>query len=215
MLKIRYLYKYMKKAHIRDFMEQGKIRIGTLYDYRRVELGSAIGDALEGKSETRQKIDEPIDITRPENRSWVLDKSFRVKEGLTGVICSNFSVIVPEKSPDFYVFCLSYHYSHAIMQAFEADTCIRIDDLEGFFEAVHMAVETAGLAKGYVDVAPCDYSGRDRTHKMERVHPALLKDQTYEYQAEIRMLWKPLTDKLVEPAFVNVPGLMRFCSYPF
>jgi hypothetical protein len=205
----------MKKAYVRDFMERGRIRIGTLYDYRRVELGSAIGDALEGTSETHHKIKEPIDVTRPENQSWVLNKAIRVKEGLTGVVFAGFSVIAPQQSRDCYLYCLSYRYSRAIMQAFGADRCIRVDDPEGFFRAVDTAVVATGLTNGHAEAAACDYSGRNRTHKMERVHPAILKNPIYAYQAEIRMIWNPSTDKPLKPIFVDVPELKRFCSYLF
>jgi hypothetical protein len=44
------LYKYMKQEHVDMFLEDGLIRLGTLFEFRNEEFhGSAAGDADEGK----------------------------------------------------------------------------------------------------------------------------------------------------------------------
>jgi peptide-methionine (R)-S-oxide reductase len=45
----------------------------------------------------------------------------------------------------------------------------------------------------------------------DRVNPALLKDPRYEYQGEVRALWRP--HRLpIEPKLIMCPSLARFCS---
>ncbi len=210
MISIRKLYKYQRKERAAALVERGVIRVGTLHSYRDTELGAAIGDSGEGKSETSHHFDKPVNVGNPENRSWVVDKMFNIAPG-SNVTIEGLSLVVPEESPDYFIYCASYRYSSAAMRAFNADTCVEIVQPQRFIEALHAHFRDSGLVDGAL-FAPCDYSGRVRDHRMQRVHPGLLKDRSYAYQSEVRLLMQPKPNVAVEPRIVTIPELVNYCA---
>lgn len=210
MISIKKLYKYQQKEHATALVERGVIRVGTLHSYRDTELGSAIGDLGEGKSETTHHFDKPVNIGNPENRSWVVDKIFDVAPG-ANVTLEGLSLVVPEESPDFFIYCLSHRYSSAAMRAFNADACVEILQPQRFISALVGHLRDRGLVSDSL-FAPCDYSGRARDHQMKRVHPGLLKDRSYEYQMEVRLLMNPQAGIVADPIIVTIPELSNYCT---
>jgi hypothetical protein len=73
----RPLYKYLKKAHLEDFLQFGTIRMGTLYEYRDIEShGKVIGDSEEGVQTTELSLpgDEEIDLASSSSEADFLRK---------------------------------------------------------------------------------------------------------------------------------------------
>ena len=186
----------------------GTVRIGTLFSYRRTELGPAIGDGGEGASETTHRVDGPLYAKRPENRSWEFDSLIRIPEDAPDDITfTNLSIVVPEQSEDVYLYCASYYYSRQAMDEFEADTCIEVTNPLGFIRMMYRSLRWRRLIAPAATVSPCDYSGRERTHVMPRVHPAFLKPPEYAYQREIRAAFAPLQAGPIEPFVLSIPEL--------
>jgi hypothetical protein len=209
-LNIRFLYKYLRAAHGEALLTRGTIRIGTLYSYRQAELGPAIGDEGEGKSETRQQVGSRLDIAEPENRSWVVSTLFKFS-GATNVTLENMTLVVPEEDDDCFMYCMTHGFSSAAMRAFDADACVRIDNPLKFIKAIHQHLRREGIAAA-ATFAPCDYSGRNRNELMERIAPAFLKDPSYAYQKEVRLVLQPVTsERPLAPFLVSIPELSSLC----
>jgi len=188
------------------------VRIGTLASYRAAELGPAIGDAREGESQTEQFIEQPLDISRPENRSWVLEKvaPFLFPPGSYNIIADRCLFTLQEADADSFIYCMSHRFSGRAMREFRADACVQVDDPRGFIEAlVGGLVDRAVVSESIV--GPCDYTGRDRNEKMHRISPAFLKDAGYAYQHELRIVMKPVKAGPLEPFLISLPEIRRYC----
>jgi hypothetical protein len=206
----QFLYKYLQAAHAESLLTKGEIRVGTLYSYRQAELGPAVGDVDEGKSTTTQNASE-LDVTKPESRSWVASKFFGAGDGRTKVILENISLVVEEEEEDCFIYCTAHHRSSAAMRAFDADACVRINNPACFLDAIHRHLKREGIvATGRV--SPCDYSGRDRNERMERIPPALIKDPKYAYQREVRLLMQPTSKRPLSPFQLSIPELANMCT---
>lgn len=193
-------------------MDTGLVRVGTLYSYRPTELGAAVGDALEGKSITRHALAGAVDVTLRENRSWVIDKLVKIHPTAHHIVFDRCLFTVPEESPDQYIYCASHRFSRATLRAFGAAACVRVDRVLPFLQALNDAMLASGYSTRSPLFTPCDYSGRERDEKMERLHPARLKNPSYKYQAEVRMIWQPATAAPIKPTFLTVPAMPRYCT---
>lgn len=210
MIIVNSLFKYMRREHARSLVEEGCIRVGTLHGFRAHELGAAIGDADEGTSETTHAFGGPVDISLPENQSWVTHQMFRIPPGASNIMISGLSLVVPEEAPDCYVYCTSHQFSRRALRAFDADASVEIFDPKGFADALLDGLRNQGCAiRG--EMAPCDYSGRRRSHEMKRVHPAFVKDPSYRYQHEVRIVLHPTEEGPIKPFVTRIPGLAQSC----
>jgi hypothetical protein len=132
-------FKHMKKRHLEPMMDAGAIRLGTLYDYRRVEhYGEGIGDADEGKRR--------MEISFPEAREVVIGDGSFESEVLQGMIdfpepgvivkfgagCK--SMATNTTSPDYNLFCLSNSPDCSVDSGYDA--CVEILDVHAFMDAI-------------------------------------------------------------------------------
>jgi hypothetical protein len=125
-------YKYIKKRYLDGFF-QGRMKIGTLYEYRNEEeLGGVIGDNEEGVSKTTLggKDIMRIDFRKntPETEYFRSHLGFDIPEGaeLTISMQEDTNFIAFTNSPNYYIFCMTSKYSEEVMNEFECDTCIEI-----------------------------------------------------------------------------------------
>lgn len=207
---IKKMYKYLKAEHARGLLERGTVRIGTLYDYRRTELGAAIADEMEGQSRTEHIINFAVDMSRPENQSWLSRALFRTHPMQTGITVRDSTFYIEDEDPDCFLYCMSHRFSGRAMRAFQADVCVEILQPGRFIETMVAALRT----RSYVlraTLSPCDYSGRVRDENAERLPPTLIKDPRYEYQSEIRLVMEPATSGKLEPFIESIPELSAFC----
>jgi hypothetical protein len=207
---IKKLYKYLQPEHARGLLERGTVRIGTLYDYRRNELGAAIGDENEGQSRTEHGVDFAVDMSRPENQSWVSRSLLRTHPMQTGIMVRDSTFYIEDEDPDCFLYCMSHRFSGRAMRAFKADACVEILQPGRFIETMVTALRT----RGYVlraTLSPCDYSGRVRDENAERLPPVLIKDPHYSYQSEIRLIMEPASPAKLEPFIESIPELTAFC----
>ena len=210
MVQVDRFFKYMLRAHAQEMLQEGVLRIGTLLYYRASELGPAIGDADEGRSETVQAIEGSLDIARPENRTWVTNKLFSVGRNAKNVVLQDLSLSVPEQSADLHVYCASHRFSRRAMTEFNADACVMVSNPHAFVTAVVGRLRRMGIISA-ATLTPCDYSGRRRSETMPRVHPAVLKDASYSYQHEIRLIMTPTAAPPLRSFFVSIPEIRPLC----
>ncbi len=126
------LYKYLHKKHADLLTKEGKLRIGTLYEYRDIEkYGSIIGDEGEGKKALYMDV---------ESEKWTDDnqpnfvKSFiKITNGVS-VNLKNVFFEKSEVSLNYYLYCTTEKFDKNALQDFGYDSCVVIEDPRRFLE---------------------------------------------------------------------------------
>lgn len=123
------------------FLNLGVVRIGTLYDFRRMEHRSGIADPTEGTKEVFHHIGN-LFIADSEDPGARASLHMRALEEFHAVKISNSRNITFRNvglsrkfnNPDCYLFCTSAVHSRATMAQFEGtDSCVEIIDVQGFY----------------------------------------------------------------------------------
>lgn len=211
----RPLYKYLSKKYLEAFLRRGSLKIGTLYEYRKTEqYGEVIGDKDEGLHKTELALPGggEIDLagTSPEAeffRTHVLRPDQRhLKTKI--VMADGARLVAHSNSQDLYIYCTTSEYNPAVMKEFGCDSCLEIVRPTEFFAAVSRVIRHKGDFDG---LGPITY-GDKTTHylKPHQIHPAAMKDTTYNYQKEWRAIWVPKKEPR-QPLYIDVPRAIRHC----
>lgn len=204
------LFKYMRKQHARLLLTQGKVRIGTLYEFRDLEShGDVVGDAGEGKKSLHLhgKGDTWTAKTIPDFAKTFFNLGPEASMTLEGV-----TLQLPQESPDHYMFCATSEFNEAALSDFGYDSCIRIDDPRRFFMAISHTIRHQA---SFVGAFHCQYTSRDAPYDEDNgIHPALIKDPKYASQREVRGLWTP--HKIpIKPVVIQNRRIAGYCSAQF
>jgi hypothetical protein len=211
------LFKYMKAEHLDTTLARGIFRIGTLYEFRNMELhGAEIGDVEEGKKTIHLTAATPMtfDLLSNDPRALHTQKVMKGWDGLPAGsriqinLNAGVSVELREESPDVYTYCASMTYDADQMRAFGYNTCIKIHDREGFFAELSNCLLDADFIVG----TPVQYRPRRVDYADEGVASAVfLKSESYSSQGEFRVLWQPHT-QLIAPVLVTCPRALLYCE---
>lgn len=199
------LYKYMKREYANLLLTRGELRIGALYEYRDKEKhGAVIGDDSEGKKTTYMEIGSEtwVPETQPE-----FTRDFFKQEGSFHI--KNIILEKPQESSNLYLFCATETFDPNALRDFDDyDTCIRIENAEGFFKAISGMIRHKAK---WLGVFPCKYISRRVNHDQDiGFHPALIKDPSYVNQKEVRALWTPRKGK-VSPFTIRCQKAAKYC----
>ena len=206
----------MQNKYLDSFLRRGSIKIGTLYEYRKVEkYGSVIGDENEGLHKTELSLPGggEIDLGKlsPEAeyfRKHVLRPDQQHIKNVKIVLEDEAKLISYSHSPDLYIYCMSSEYDEQVMKEFGCNVCVEITDVAAFLKAVSKKIRHMAKFNGLWKI---QYKNK-HTHylKPHRIHPAVMKDPYYEYQKEWRAIWIPFK-KPKGPIFIDVPRATRYC----
>ena len=194
----------------------GGIRIGTLYDFRRLEHKKGIADPQEGIKSVTHNIEFVSD-----GFGRQIDADALVHYGLLasdaersgGGFIRNTRLSSIFDSPNIFILCFSRNLSNETMAQFEgADACVEITDHEHFInritETLYIFCPVRFLGK--YDVIYQDrnevWNGQDWGHS-----PAVIKEIIFSPQAEIRLLWQPLYRREIEPIIFYDHLLGEYC----
>ncbi len=218
-----HMYRYSSRKFNDLLRVMGCIRIGTLYDFRRIEHGHGIGDPREGTKAVGHHIDHlfvgnPSDPHLTENKDMRALKAFRAveigKEARNTTI-RNMSVSRSVDVPDCFILCSSKYKSKEAMNQFEgADSCVQIVDVGAFYRRVTQAIDriTPVIFRGIFEVTYQEreelWNGRDWGR-----HPALIKEPKYIQQGELRAIWQPQFQHEIEPLITGDYRLGAYVKY--
>lgn len=205
--RIAHAFKYMEAKYADELVNDGKLRIGTLLDYRRREkFGGGRLDEDEGTSELWAAIDARSNDDIPEFARSII----QIGPSATKVHISGIGVVKPYLMPDAYVLCLSKRYAPAeLLPDFEpADACVEIVNPPEFFAALEDSMAAHGQ---FIGVHDCKYSGRRVEYPAPALNPFVVKDPRYAHQAESRIGWLP--HKRLKSTFIDIvnPELRNWC----
>lgn len=198
------LYKYMKREYARLLLDDGVLRIGTLYDYRDIEKhGGVTGDDSEGKKSLRMEIDN--EVWEPQTQPDFTKEAIKL-EGLLQLKNLNFVKII--ESLDCYLFCATKVFDQNTMRGFGHDACVVIENPKKFFVAISRLLRKIAKFNGFF---PCQYVSRIIPHDEDHgFHPAIIKETTYSSQKEVRALWSPKR-KNISPFNLKCREASKYC----
>jgi hypothetical protein len=200
------LYKYLNKHYAELLLKRGKIRLGTLYEYRDVEKhGAVIGDQGEGKKSIYLSIQDEIwtSKSQPEFGKSFFNLGEDVSLQLQGITLEK-----PQESPNYYLFCTTEEFNHKIMLEFGYDCCIIIERPKQFFSAITHSIRHKAK---FVGVYRCQYISRRVPHNRDHgMHPAIIKDPCYRNQKEVRAMWRPIKNN-IQSIIIECHDAAKYC----
>lgn len=201
------LYKYLKKTHAELLLNHGKLRLGTLYEYRDMDTyGTVIGDQNEGKSSRFMEIRR--NCWTSNNQPEFTKSFFKLESGATLNI-SGITLVKTQESQDFYLYCITEEFNKDTLIDFDYDCCVVIEHSAQFFAAISRTIRHKARFDG---VHKCQYMPRLQPHdSIKEVHPAIIKDPTYQRQKEVRALWAPINSSIT-PRVIQCRDAAKFCT---
>lgn len=226
-------FKFMKKKYVQDFLK-GKVRIGTMTEFREMDEAEWIADPREGTGtntmgpqdfSTMSEADRLAMIRRinATNAAYISEntKGFKI-EGMH----------LEYKPVEGHIFCVSIPPFDTARRAmcvdappeYRYDACVEILDLRRYMQCL---LETGIIGifrftEVFEDVALyCPVKYRSRVANLDYENPvtnvAFLKDKKFETQQEGRILFRYNSNHASEPgpffAYFRVPsGLLREVS---
>ena len=215
------LFKYAASRYNALLVTMGCLRIGTLYDYRRAEHRRGIADPTEGKKRVAHHVSS-LHIADSNDPSVRQSKDLRALEAFRAlriensknVRIENVSVSQQFDTPDCFVYCLSSTNSALMYGEFEGiDSCVEVIDPHSFFQ--HVSVSLNAITRvAFQGIHRVTYTSREqRWNGVDwGTHPALLKESTFQSQAELRAIWTPVFENLLEPTIIGNSRLPSYCK---
>jgi hypothetical protein len=209
----RPLYKFLRTEHAAALMENGTIRVGTLWEYQNEERhGTQVGD--EGEGRLAQYDDRQLVLSDdPTTQSAITKQVFNL-EGATGAVIQGITMAVEETVDNLHVYSLSGQFDRASFAEFadsRYEICLRIDNPSGFVSVLDAAMKRRFEADNYT-VLPCVYGNRVVHYRDgQKIHPVQLKPIRLAHQHEVRVIWRAPRG-LPEPHVFDCPELSKFFS---
>jgi hypothetical protein len=209
------LFKYLPKKYLKAFFRTGALKLGTLYEYRKVEeYGAVIGDKDEGLHKTELFLPGggQIDLATasPEAeffRKHVLRPDQRNSK-VKIILAEGAKLIAHSNSPDLYIYCMTSEFNADVMSQFGCDSCLEILRPRDFFRAISKRVSNSIRFDGY---GPVHYGSKSTHYRLPHsLHPAITKEEHFSYQKECRAIWIP-KDGTPTPLFLDVPDARKHC----
>jgi len=203
---MKVLYKYLHAKFANDLVQRGRLRIGTLYEYRNIEKhGAIIGDDLEGKKIAYMDIQNET-ISR-ENQPEFTKKFFHMGNDAS-VNLQNITLEHLTRSPNFYIYSTTEVFDENALTDFGYDACVLIQNPKKFFIAISKKLRDIATFRGSFK---CQYQPRRVAHDQDNnIDPAIIKGSEYQNQREVRAIWVP-TQKIVEPIIIECHKVIKYC----
>jgi hypothetical protein len=214
------LYKYSEPNWADALTKSGSIRIGTLNDFRRIELGTERGDQYEGM--VLRTVKGPAVLT-PENAPHFLKIVRQAPKGWQFILGENASITAECPHPDVYVYCAADRFDERVMKEF-GGAGVRIERSQFFFEAITSMLERhdengvrGTIASRFERVR---YRDREEVWPSARRHDlAFEKPVRYAHQHEVRAAWSVLIPHVapadaefsISPINLSIPELAKVC----
>lgn len=170
--KISRLYKFGKYEYLKDFLENGKIRISLASVYEDAE-NCAIQD-----NELKKEY-----IETSAGRSIVTMDGKKIP-------CIGEGKVSYETAP-YYIACFSLCKNPIMYEEFDYDCYVEIFDYVEFMRKLHITSSYHPILKEW-KFLPCPiqyYDKYNSLHHKEQIIPEIQKDIAYAYQQELRAIW--------------------------
>ena len=205
-----HMFKFLNRNHVDGMLKRGLVRIGTSFEFRKAD----------GKTGARSDPKEVVTNWQPGAGLQVIDKHHPFAKGLfpNGKVPGDKPIrlqfqegTILSVQSNVYIYSASLECSGYLKERmaseFDADVCVRIDNLPEFFRALS-SHEILRPRDGEVNIVRyldkpnvADFTGTDVFHKSNE----------FSWQKEIRAVW--WGDNIGESGTViEVPATTRFLS---
>jgi hypothetical protein len=211
----KYLYKFMTSAHAEGLLTEGKIRIGTMFEYRGPQYEGNTRDEEEGLMQYRETYTgSGSNISQYLNR-WI---SCDAQAG-PGVHIENMVTETNVTEINQHIYCTSLVPDWDDVDA-TYDICIRISYVPAFIHILSEILARNNLANKIVAFDKVRYTGRDynvvRTGPFNtgapEVRPGLLKPARFSAQKEYRIIYAQKTRSELVPILDADMRLTTLCE---
>lgn len=184
------LYKYLKEEKYGKWMvEEGKIRIGTFFDFRKLEKDKQRGDKNEGKITYSKSVEEDTNV---KDLPPILTGNLNIEGGGTLILKSGAKASSHGEISDCYLYCASRLHSQDLMKDFKAACCVEIFDVENFYCAIGRTLVEGGYIYEMGIQGDCNYIGHEVGPDFKETSHFLKDKELYGHQAEYRFIYYPL-----------------------
>jgi len=208
------LYKYLQPIWAERMVRDGAVRVGTLYDFRRIEaLDPERGDQNEGVRISFT--DGAPGILEGKDLPWFVRESLQIPPNVKVQFEAGAVLNVHQNAPDAYVYCACSKFDESLMQRF-GGACVKITDSTPFFDAITQVLDgwtPEGIRRitGF-RLGPCEYADRQQTWpNVTQYDPVFRKPLAYSHQSEVRAVWTtPAT--AISPRNLVVTTISPWCE---
>lgn len=214
---VNMLYRYSSQKYNTRLLENGRVRIGTLYDYRSEEHVSGICDTKEG---TKTIYHGFLNWSLSDEIPGQPSKDFKALVALGIVDPENpiggFSNIVVQREfndRNCYIHCTSMKLGRQVMEEFEgADSCVMINP-KRFYRNLTRAINKVVEVESPIHII-VDYQPREQCFSEDDLglSGTSIKDPSYSGQYEFRTIWYPKSEVELKPIILAEPSLVHYCQ---
>jgi len=180
-------YKYYKeKNHAIDLIEHGKIKIGTLYEYKTIEDRNR-RDIYEGTALSYLKVGgDGISIKTSEDLKGPLERMFKIPPEGTNAIFYNATFAEDQQLENVYTFSVS-NLLNQNLKLHWGEYVVKIHDMYFFNNIVGRKLVLEKLSDGYGAFYPCTYTGRSGPYDQGNL-AFFRKDHSYYGKTRVDLL---------------------------
>lgn len=207
----RPFFKYLKAEYATSMLRYGRMRIGTLHDFRRVEhYDAARADIDEGVHKLDILVEQSVHHRGHEPTiQYYLDQfgveiSYSTNTRVTGSI----------HSENCYIYSFSDKLNWTMANDFDADACVIIWDIKKLIETM---IASDDLDVELIELGPVRYvEDSHDVRKLGRIAPAFIKKRQFSSQDEWRLILPPKQRSEIIPKRIELGSLEDICSiiYP-
>lgn len=213
------LYKYLPRQYADILLVMGGIRVGTLFDFRKMEHARGVADPSEGtKSILARPNRDIITEDRAEKDAFFKMTGIKVNGNIT--VPRGVRFVHNQTSSDYFIFCTSTELSSRVKAEFEsADACIEINDINGFLDEMTRTLNTV-IPVRFLGIHEVQYTKRNQHQSLTQFQdfnytrghpPALIKDPSFRQQKEVRAIWSPISAIPLKPINILSLHLPQYC----
>ncbi|SSI00394.1 hypothetical protein [Klebsiella quasipneumoniae] len=193
-------YKYFKELKFKDDFLSGKIWVGTLSGFRKIENENQ-GDKDEGLTfyNTSQSFnhDDWKELSQKNPSVGQLISFGGVFNGTINI--SNLTV----QSPDLYTVCFSKKRDDKLFKNDFGEFCVKINDTEKFFITLMISAMEQMYKIKYCEHGSVDYTKKSLTDLSEKTYSVFHKPEKYSWQEEYRFSWATEQNHEIHPFLLD------------
>jgi hypothetical protein len=191
----QHLVKVGNSVHMKNMLEKGEVKISPVASYADEMLTAAI-------------YDNELELTARYS-SFNRDRTPLSRSAAASTIERRGEIVIKRTLPNFYAYCLTYHYDHRLLDDFHADSIVLIKEPIIFIQKLVDAVKNK-LPSFQPRLGAVGYYDPYGVEDWDPNSDGFLKHFRYAYQREFRVRWQS-ADNTTKPleSFLVYIGDMR------
>jgi hypothetical protein len=177
------LFKYLPRQYADALLVTGAIKVGTLFDFRKMEHARGVADPSEGTKTILARPDREIITEDQAEKDAFFELSSRV---LAGSVSTDACIEINDISGFLY----------ELTRALNAVAPVWFD---GIHEVQYRGRTQEQTLTRFQDFNPA-----------QGLHPGLIEDPSFRRQKEVRAIWSPISTMLPQPIITSSRHLPQY-----